>query len=187
MMVPVFQALKALYLKLVHAPPPPSNLPPMPPPPPLSPDLVTVISEATFTFAKEQPTLYLLIDLFFLLFFGTLFLFMKDITDFIERTKMEAAQAENQKSRYTELEAEAKKEADLEAAQRDGEPLSHRLLEADHRRLVPMMHELLTRASTTKRKQETHWHPCRTPMMKRRRSWMPRRWESKIRRKALAP
>ena len=35
---------------------------------------------------------------------------------------MEAAQAENQKSRYTELQAEAKKQEDIEKAQRDGEP-----------------------------------------------------------------
>ena len=122
MCVPLWAGLKNAYLAMVHAPAPPANMPPAPPPPPASPDIITVVSLATFNFAKYHPTWYLLIDLFFLIFFGTLFLFLKDITDFIERKKMEAAQAAQgkaQKSHYAELQAEAAKEAETEALQRE--------------------------------------------------------------------
>ena len=108
LMLPVVTAFKSLVESLTGPPAPPAMAPPAPPPPPVLPDIVTRMSVATFTYAEAHPVYYLLLDFSIAVAVGIFFLFLKDITDWIEEQKAAARQKEagEQQSKYEKVEEE---------------------------------------------------------------------------------
>lgn len=78
-----------------------------PPPPPSAPDMAGRMHElelSFYDFAQQHPVDYLVVDLGLGFAIAALALFWKDINDFIERRKLEAATAAKSKVGYEKLE-----------------------------------------------------------------------------------
>lgn len=120
LMMPIFIALRNAvdYVQGVH-PAPPAMAPPAPPPSPVGPDIATLVSDATFGFARTYPELYLFLDFFIAVVIGIIFLFLKDITEWLEAVRTAARQKQAGKANtplYRKLrDANAKAAADEEA------------------------------------------------------------------------
>jgi hypothetical protein len=116
LLLPIWSAIKSLF-GIANAPPsPPAGFPPAPPPPPQIPGLVTRLSVSMFDFAEENPTTYLLIDLFAGIVVGAFFLYLKDISEFFEARAAAARQAEagaaSKQGGYQRLEEEEEEQGD---------------------------------------------------------------------------
>ena len=86
-MLPIWSAIKSLVGAVTAPAAPPAYAPPAPPPPPTAPDLVTVVSTSVFTFAEAWPVTYLSIDLLLFVLAALFFLYLKDISDYLEARK----------------------------------------------------------------------------------------------------
>ena len=120
LLLPLWSAIKALFGIVTHAAEPPAFAPPAAPPAPAAPDLLTTIDVVVFDFAAEKPRIYLLIDFALGFIVGVIFLYLKDINEWIEARQYAARQAEEErrlgKRGYKQLEEQRQAEAEAEAA-----------------------------------------------------------------------
>ena len=93
LLIPIWTFIKSLFGIITRPPAPPAMAPPAPPPPPISPDLMTAVSTATFSFAAAHPSAYLLIDFSAAVAVGTFFLFLQDLQNWMEAREQAARQA----------------------------------------------------------------------------------------------
>eukprot|EP00325_Prymnesiales_sp_UTEX-LB-985_P025203 CAMPEP_0174732522 /NCGR_PEP_ID=MMETSP1094-20130205/59562_1 /TAXON_ID=156173 /ORGANISM="Chrysochromulina brevifilum, Strain UTEX LB 985" /LENGTH=321 /DNA_ID=CAMNT_0015935049 /DNA_START=134 /DNA_END=1095 /DNA_ORIENTATION=+ len=98
MLLPLFAGVKQL-IATVTAEPIPDNAPPAPPSPPTQPDFFTATSATVFGFAEVHPIFFFCLDFGVAITIGTLFLFWKDIDDWIERVQTESRQAADREAR----------------------------------------------------------------------------------------
>ena len=102
MLLPIFTGLRNIYLAITGEKVP-DNAPPAPPTPPTQPDIVTAANAAVFGFAEIHPIYYLIIDFGVAFVIGALFLFWKDITDWIEKVQSESRQAADRAARQAAM------------------------------------------------------------------------------------